>query len=121
MKTPFNITIPPELPFYRKAARLIWHVILRLVAFVIIPFITFVDALRHACSEDSLSWFPHNFWTSFSHSTWTAWHLIAGYPSAGYYQLYHPTGGCGPWTWFVEKPEDPKDGSGDYWRYTRGY
>lgn len=121
MKTPFNITIPPELPLYRKAARLVWGVLLRLIAFVIVPFVIFFDAFCYAWREDSLSWFPHNFWISFSHSTWTAWHLIAGYSTAGYYQLCRPTGGCGPYTWFAQKPENPKDGSGDQWRLGRGY
>ena len=121
MKTPFNIIIPPELPPYRKTARLVWHIILRLIGFAIVPFVTFVDALRHAWNEDSLSWFLDNFWQAFSHSTWLAWHMVAGYYTAGYYQLYRPTGGCGPYTWFVEKPEDPKDGSGDKWRWTVGY
>jgi hypothetical protein len=121
MKTPFNITIPPELPLYRKAARLVWHVILRLVAFVAIPFITFCDALCHAINEDSLSWFAHNFWKAYRRSTRQAWSLIAGYYTAGYYRLFHPDDGCGPYKWFKEKPEDPKNGSGDQWRLGRGY
>jgi len=121
MKTPFNIIIPPELPLYRKAARLIWLVTLRLIAFIVIPFLTLVTALRHAIEEDSLSWFAHNLWKAYRRSTRHALHLIAGHYTAGYYRLFLPSGGCGPYKWFKQEPENPKDGSGDKWRLGRGY
>jgi len=121
MKTPFNIPVPPELPLYRKVVRLVWHVILRLVGFVIIPLVTFFCAFSHACKEDSLSWFIDNFWRAFSCSTWIAWHMLAGYNTAGYYRLFRPDNGCGPYVWFREKPKDPQNGSGDQWRWGKGY
>lgn len=121
MKTPFNIKIPADLPLYHKAALLAWRITQRLIGFVIMPIIAFFTALNYAWEEDSISWFPYNFWQCFSHLTWLTWHLCAGYETAAYYQLYRPTGSCGPYAWFTQKPEDPKDGSGDHWRWTAGY
>lgn len=72
MKSPFNIPIPPELPLHHRAALLVWQVILRLIAFVVIPFIILFDALRFALSEDSVSWFAHNFWKAYRRSLRTA-------------------------------------------------
>lgn len=121
MKTPFNIIIPPELPVWRKPLFLAWRVFLRLIGFIVLPIVSFFTALNFAWEEDSIGWFAENFWKSFSRLTWLTWHACAGYNTAAYYRLHRPTGGCGPYIWFKQRPEDPKDGSGDYWQAGIGY
>lgn len=121
MKTPFNITLPAELPPYRKIPLLTWRIAQRLLAFVILPIVAFFTAISYAVDEDSIRDFPENFWRCFSRTIRYCWYVTAGYYTAGYYNLYRPTGGCGPWTWFKERPEDPQDGSGDYYRWSNGY
>ncbi len=119
MKPPFNIKLPADLSRPAKAGLLTWRIIQRLAGFIIMPIVAFLSALNYAWDQDSIRDFPDNFWRCFSRVTWLCWHLCAGYDTAAYYQLYEPSGSCGPWTWFSKRPEDPKDGR--HWRATNGY
>ena len=80
-----------------------------MLAFLTPPY-AFVYATCHAINEDSLSWFLDNWRQCFSHLTWWLWHVLAGYPEAGYYRLFGASGSCGAWVFHRRKPADPLDG-----------